>query len=143
MKKITIYTDGSCLKNPGRGGYAAILLFKQHKKIIKGGLKKTTNNQMELMAVIKGLESIKERCEIDLYSDSKYVLNGMESWIYSWKRNAWKTSKKQEVKNADLWIELDALIQGHQINYHWVKAHSGNRYNEEVDQIANREAHKM
>ncbi|PCJ17322.1 MAG: ribonuclease HI [Candidatus Cloacimonadota bacterium] len=142
MKKIIIYTDGSCLKNPGRGGYAAILFFNQHKKIIKGRVKKTTNNQMELMAVIESLRSIKEPCEIELYSDSQYVLNGLKTWMKSWKKNSWKNSKKEEVKNKDLWIELDKLREQHKMNYHWVKAHNGNKYNEEVDQLANDEAHK-
>lgn len=141
MKKIEIHSDGSCLGNPGKGGYAAIILFAGHKKIISGGAKVATNNQMELLAVIKGLEALKEPCEIDLYSDSKYVLNGLETWIHNWKKNNWKGSTGP-VKNVELWKELDELHQKHKINFHWVKGHNGDPLNEEVDKLARDEAQK-
>ncbi|MCO4781014.1 MAG: ribonuclease HI [Candidatus Cloacimonetes bacterium] len=144
MKKIKLYTDGSCLKNPGgRGGYAAILLYKGSKRVIKGGMQSTTNNQMEMMAVLRGLEAIKEACHIDLYSDSQYVLKGLKSWIHGWKKNNWKTKSKQEVKNVELWQQLDQAASLHSIEYIWVKGHSGDPYNEEADQIAYSEAHKF
>lgn len=141
MKKVELHTDGSCLGNPGRGGYGAILLFGKHKKIIKGRVKHATNNQMELMAVIKGLEAIKEPCEIELFSDSKYVLDGLELWMTNWKKNGWKTSKGP-VKNKELWMELDEMQHKHKIHFNWVKGHNGDPLNEEVDDIARAEAEK-
>ncbi|MDR0423244.1 MAG: ribonuclease HI [Rickettsiales bacterium] len=136
MDDVIIYTDGSCLGNPGDGGYAAILLYKGNRKDVKGKEKNTTNNRMELMAVIKALKSLKKKCSISLYTDSNYVKNGITEWIFNWKKNGWKTAGKQEVKNKELWLELDALVQQHIIKWHWVKGHSGDKYNEEVDKLA-------
>ncbi len=141
MKKIEIHTDGSCLGNPGRGGWAAIILFGEHKKIITGGIKLATNNQMELLAVIKGLEALKEPCEIQLFSDSKYVLDGLNTWIHNWKKNNWMGSSGP-VKNVELWKELDEMQEKHKIHFNWVKGHNGDPLNEEVDKLAKAEAGK-
>ena len=137
MEKIIIYTDGSCLGNPGVGGWGAILLYKGHKKKISGSKKLTTNNEMELTAAIEALKAIKNRdLEIELHTDSSYVKDGITSWIYSWKKNGWRTSKKKEVKNCLLWRQLDELVDGLKINWYWVKAHNGHKFNEEVDLLA-------
>ena len=133
---IEIYTDGACLGNPGRGGWGAILLYKNHKKEISGNMPHTTNNQMELKAVIEALKHIKKSLKIIIYTDSQYVKNGITSWILSWKRNGWKTAGKKLVKNYELWQELDLLAKSHQIDWRWVKAHNGNKYNELVDGLA-------
>ncbi len=143
MKKITIYTDGSCLDNPGTGGWGAILLYQENKKVISGGEKDTTNNKMELMAVIEALKVLKEPCDIDLYLDSTYVKNGITSWINTWKKNGWKTANKKEVKNQELWQILDKLQKKHNINWHWVKAHENNKLNNEVDNIARKTAESI
>ena len=136
MKKLSIYTDGSCLGNPGPGGYGALLIFNEHKKRLSKGYKLTTNNRMELLAPIAAFNSLKERCEIDVYTDSQYVKNGINQWIHNWKKNGWKTSTRKAVKNADLWQQLDEAVTQHNINWHWVKAHSGHPENEEVDDLA-------
>ena len=136
MKKIQIYTDGACSGNPGIGGWGAILIYNNTKKEIFDGDANTTNNKMELTAVIKSLESIKEECEIDLYTDSKYVKNGITEWIYSWKKNDWKNSKREEVKNKDLWQKLDELSKIHKINWFWVKGHEDNELNNRADELA-------
>ena len=133
---IEIYTDGACLGNPGKGGWGAILLYKGHKKEISGSKADTTNNQMELKAVIEALKHIKKSLKIIIYTDSTYVKDGITSWILSWKRNGWKTANKKPVKNAELWQELDSLAMSHQIEWRWVKAHNGNKYNELVDELA-------
>ncbi|MBT4921885.1 MAG: ribonuclease HI [Rickettsiales bacterium] len=140
-KKITLYTDGSCLNNPGNGGWGAILIYNGTEKAISGHQKDTTNNQMELKAVIEGLRSLKSRCEIDLYTDSKYVQQGMTSWIFNWIKNDWKSANKKPVKNKGLWLELHAESQKHDITWNWVKAHNGDKYNEKVDLLANKAAH--
>ena len=142
MKKIELHTDGSALGNPGKGGWGYILIFKGHKKTGSGGVKHATNNQMELMAVIKGLEEVKEPCDIQLFSDSKYVLDGLEKWIHNWKSKGWKTANRKDVKNKELWIELDELRHKHKIDFNWVKGHNGDPLNEEVDKLANSAAHK-
>ena len=142
MKKIELHTDGSALGNPGKGGWGFILVFGKHEKEGSGGVKHATNNQMELMAVIKGLEAIKEPCEITLYSDSKYVLNGLETWMNSWKKNDWKTAARKPVANKDLWVELDEMRNKHKIHFKWVKGHNGDEFNERVDRLANTAAHK-
>ena len=136
QKKIEIYTDGSCLGNPGPGGLGILLRYKQTEKKISQGFFLTTNNRMELLAVVVALELLKEPCIIDLYSDSQYMKNGITKWIFGWKKKNWKNSKGQPVKNKDLWLHLDKAIQRHQINWHWVKGHSGHRENEICDELA-------
>jgi len=133
---IKIYTDGSCLGNPGFGGWAAIIFLNDKKIKIKGKKRNTTNNQMELMAPIKALKKIPVGEKVQIYTDSKYVKMGITEWIESWKKNSWKTSSKKKVKNKDLWKELDRLSKKYQIKWLWVKGHSGDITNEEVDQLA-------
>ena len=139
-KKIEIFTDGSCLGNPGPGGYAAILKYKQTEKILSKGYYKTTNNRMELLAAIVALEQLKEACEVQLYSDSQYLRNGIMNWIHGWKKNGWKTANKQPVKNVDLWQRLDELVKSHHIEWIWVKGHAGHIENERCDIIAKTQA---
>jgi ribonuclease HI len=136
MKKIIMYTDGSCLGNPGPGGYGALIIFGKHQKTISKGFVHTTNNRMELMAPIAGLNALSETCSIDLYTDSQYVKNGINQWIKGWKKNNWRTSAKKPVKNVDLWKDLDQACSKHEIKWHWVKAHSGHTENELVDDLA-------
>ena len=137
MEKVTIYTDGACSGNPGPGGWGAILMYKGNKKEISGGKKETTNNVMELMAVIEGLKMLKYPCEVDLYSDSAYVVNAFEKgWIYNWLKNNWKTSGKEPVKNQELWKELYDLTQIHKVKFIKVKGHSDNEYNNRCDELA-------
>jgi len=143
MKKITIYTDGACKGNPGKGGWGAILTFKSasgvpHEKELYGYEAETTNNRMELMAVIMALEALKEPCEIDLHADSQYVLKGIKEWIHGWKARGWKTADKKPVKNDDLWRRLDDARQRHRIHWHWVKGHAGHEMNERADGLANK-----
>ena len=137
---IIIYTDGSCLTNPGNGGWAAIINENDEKKIISGNEKNTTNNRMELLAPINALRGIKPGSKIKIYTDSQYVKNGITEWINTWLNNNWKTSKKEDVKNKDLWIELYNLTKFLDIQWIWVKAHDGNPLNEEVDLLAKRAA---
>lgn len=137
MKALEIYTDGACRGNPGTGGWGVYLLYKNEKKEFYGGKLNTTNNQMELTAVIEGLKVLKEPCKVKLYTDSKYVMDGINSWIANWKKNNWKTASKKDVKNKDLWIELDAETCKHEIEWIWVKGHSGNIGNEKADALAN------
>ena len=137
---IKIYTDGSCIGNPGKGGWAAIIFNNNEKKILKGSKDLTTNNQMELTATIKALEYISTKDKIQIYTDSKYVKRGITEWITKWKINGWKTSKKEEVKNKDLWLELDKLTSKNSIEWVWVKAHSDDDFNNEVDLLARKEA---
>ncbi len=133
---IKIYTDGSCIGNPGNGGWAAILLMNEKKIKIKGYKKNTTNNQMELTAPIKALNKIPIGEKIEIYTDSKYVKIGITEWVTKWKKNNWKTSSKKKVKNIDLWKELDNLNEKYHIKWCWIKGHSGNILNDEVDQLA-------
>jgi len=133
---IKIYTDGSCIGNPGTGGWAAIIFLNEKKIKIKGKKKNTTNNQMELMAPIKALKKIPVGKKVQIYTDSKYVKMGITEWINSWKKNNWKTYSKKKVKNKDLWKELDHLSEKYQIKWLWIKGHSGNVINEEADQLA-------
>ena len=135
-KEVTIYTDGACSGNPGAGGWAAIILFQDHRKNVYGREENTTNNKMELMAVINGLKALKTSCNISLYTDSLYIKNGITEWINKWRVNGWKTSNKKPVKNMELWKELDETASQHKINWKWVKAHNGDRYNEEADNLA-------
>ena len=140
MKEVKIYTDGSCLKNPGIGGWAALIKYKKVEKILKGSKEETTNNQMELIAVIKGLELLKESCKVIIITDSKYVKDGISKWIINWKKNNWKTANKKPVKNQVLWLELDNLVQKHKVEWEWVKGHNNHTENEIVDNLANLEA---
>ncbi|TCP95777.1 RNase HI [Cricetibacter osteomyelitidis] len=135
-KKIEIFTDGSCLGNPGPGGLGILLRYKQHEKQISKGYKLTTNNRMELLAVIEALNTLKEPCDVELHSDSQYMQNGITKWIFNWKKNNWKASTGKPVKNQDLWIALDGAIRPHSINWHWVKGHSGHYENELCDELA-------
>ena len=137
---IKIYTDGSCLKNPGNGGWAAIINVGNEIKKISGNVKDTTNNKMELMAPIKALKKIDKDKKIEIYTDSKYVKLGITEWIHKWIRNKWQTSKKEDVKNKELWNELYNLNKSFEINWIWVKAHAGNPLNEEVDLLAKKAA---
>jgi ribonuclease HI len=133
---ITIYTDGACSGNPGPGGWGAILMSGPHRKELKGGEAHTTNNRMELMAVISALEALKKASRVDLFTDSQYVRNGITAWIHGWKRNGWKTADKKPVKNAELWQKLDHARAGHKIEWHWVKGHAGHPENERADELA-------
>jgi len=133
---IKIYTDGSCLENPGNGGWAAIIIDDGKKTQIKGSKKNTTNNQMELLAPIEALKKIPKGSEVQIFTDSKYVKSGITEWIHNWKKNGWKTADKQPVKNKELWEELDLLANQFEISWNWVKAHSTDELNNEVDLIA-------
>ena len=137
---IKIYTDGSCIGNPGPGGWAAIILNGNKQSIISGKKKNTTNNQMELMAAIEALKKIPKDQEVQMYTDSKYVKMGITEWIKKWSQNDWKTSSKQKVKNIELWKELNDISKKHKIEWHWVKAHAGNPNNEEADELAKKAA---
>ena len=137
---IKIYTDGSCLKNPGNGGWAAIININNEIKKISGCVKDTTNNKMELMAPIKALQEVKERQPIEIYTDSQYVKLGITDWIHKWIKNNWQTSKKEPVKNKELWMQLYELVKSYEIKWIWVKAHAGNTLNEEVDLLAKKAA---
>lgn len=136
MKSVTIYTDGACSGNPGPGGWGALLKYNGHEREMFGGEDETTNNRMELMAAIMALETLKERCSVELYTDSKYVMDGIKSWINNWKKNGWRTSAKKPVKNVDLWQQLDTATDRHDITWHWVKGHTGNVGNERADELA-------
>ena len=133
---IKIYTDGSCLGNPGNGGWAAIIIKGGKKTQIKGNKKNTTNNQMELLAPIKALKKIPKGSKVQIFTDSKYVKSGITEWIHNWKKNGWKTANKQPVKNKELWTKLHLLTNEFEIDWNWVKAHSSNKLNNEVDLIA-------
>ena len=137
---IKIYTDGSCLKNPGNGGWAAIICTDNEVKKISGSEKDTTNNRMELMATINALKEVNSEDLIEIYTDSKYVKNGITDWIHNWIKNNWKTSNKEDVKNKDLWVQLHDLNNNSNIKWNWVKAHTGNPLNEEVDLLAKKAA---
>ena len=137
---IKIYTDGSCLKNPGNGGWAAIININNEIKKISGSAKDTTNNKMELMAPIKALQELKEQQPIEIYTDSQYVKLGITDWIHKWIKNNWQTSKREPVKNKELWMQLYELTKSYEIKWIWVKAHAGNTLNEEVDLLAKQAA---
>lgn len=138
MSEVTIYSDGACKGNPGPGGWGALLVADGHEKELHGGEPATTNNRMELTAVIRALESLKRPCEVAIYTDSQYVKNGIQSWIVNWKRNGWKTADRKPVKNAELWRELDELVARHRVAWHWVRGHAGHEGNERADALANR-----
>jgi ribonuclease HI len=137
---IKIYTDGSCIQNPGNGGWAAIMLINNEKKAISGFKKNTTNNQMELMAAIEALKKIPFGEEVQIYTDSKYVKMGITEWIEKWLQNNWKTSSKKKVKNLELWKELSSISKKHKIKWLWIKGHAGDPINEEVDALAKKAA---
>jgi ribonuclease HI len=137
MTYVEIFTDGACRGNPGPGGWGALLRFGQEEKSLYGGERETTNNRMELTAVIEALAALKRPCEVKLTSDSTYVLKGIQEWLPNWKKRGWKTASKKPVKNADLWQKMDELIQIHSIDWFWVKGHSGHRENEIADELAN------
>lgn len=144
MKEVTIYTDGACTGNPGPGGYAAILMFKGAEKVISGAEKETTNNRMELLAVINGLLALKEPCKVNLYSDSQYVVDAFnKNWIQDWQARGWKTSDKKDVKNRDLWIILLGLLNMHKVTFVKVKGHADNEFNNKCDKIAREEYKKF
>lgn len=133
---IEIYTDGACSGNPGPGGWGALLRWNGHEKELSGGEEETTNNRMEMMAVIKALEALTKPSNVELYTDSKYVMQGVMEWMPGWKARNWKTAAKKPVKNQDLWQEIDELVQKHNVTFHWVKGHAGHPDNERVDQLA-------
>lgn len=135
---VEIYADGACKGNPGPGGWGAWLRFGDQEKELFGGAALTTNNRMELQAVIQALKALTRRCEVAVYTDSQYVQKGVSEWLKNWKARGWKTASKQPVKNEDLWRELDALCAGHKISWHWVKGHAGHVGNERADALANR-----
>tara|TARA_B100001057_G_scaffold458330_1_gene507466 strand:+ start:111 stop:533 length:423 start_codon:yes stop_codon:yes gene_type:complete len=134
--KLKIYTDGACSGNPGKGGWAAIILDEKGQSNISGGESNTTNNRMELMAPIMALKKIKTKSEIIIYTDSRYVKDGITEWIKKWKLNNWKNSNKKPVKNIDLWVKLDNCCQKHSVSWKWIKAHAGNKFNDLVDELA-------
>ena len=138
MKTVNIYTDGACRGNPGDGGWGVLIEYENFSKEYFGGEKNTTNNKMELKAAIEGLKVLKETCEVHITTDSKYVMDGITSWIQNWKKNNWMNSSKKEVKNKDLWIELDELTSRHKVEWNWVKGHSGHEKNEIADSLANK-----
>ena len=144
MKKVVLYTDGACSGNPGPGGYGAVLIYGGVEKEIKKKKKSTTNNKMEMMAVIKGLEALKEPCEVEVYSDSAYIVNAIEQgWIESWKKNGWRKADKKPVKNVDLWERLLELMEKHSVTFNKVKGHADDEYNNRCDRIAVREREKF
>ena len=136
-EKLDMYTDGACRGNPGPGGWGVVMYYGDHSKTLSGFAAQTTNNRMELTAVIEGLQALKRPCEIELYTDSKYVMQGINEWIENWKRNGWKTATRKPVKNLDLWQRLDQAISRHRVRWKWVKGHSGIAGNELADQLAN------
>ena len=144
MKNIILYTDGACSGNPGKGGWGAILKYGNHEKVLSGGEKETTNNRMELLAVIKGLEALKEKCSVEIYSDSAYVVNAfLQGWLSAWKENNWKTSSKKDVLNIDLWKRLDQLLEKHEVEWFKVKGHADNELNNRCDKLARAEIEKL
>jgi ribonuclease HI len=140
---VELFSDGACLGNPGPGGWAALLRFRGEEKEISGGEPLTTNNRMELMAVIAGLNALSRSCRVAVTTDSQYVQKGISEWIHSWKRKGWKTADKKDVKNADLWQTLDEARMRHSVTWHWVRGHDGHAENERVDVLARREAEKF
>jgi len=140
---VMLYTDGACKGNPGPGGWGALLQYKGVEKELWGGEPETTNNRMELTAVIEGLKALKRPSRVRIVTDSQYVKNGMQQWIHNWKRNGWRTAAKKPVKNAELWRELDRLVNLHQVEWEWVRGHSGHPENERVDALANKAIEEM
>lgn len=137
-KTVYLFTDGACKGNPGAGGWGVLLRYGGHEKELFGGEAQTTNNRMELTAVLSGLKTLNRPCDVIICTDSQYVKNGMESWIHNWKKNGWKTAGRQPVKNADLWQQLDEQVARHRVRWQWVKGHAGHAENERADALANR-----
>jgi ribonuclease HI len=143
MKEVTLITDGACIGNPGPGGWACILRYNGHKKELYGAEPRTTNNKMELRAVIEGLQALKEPCRVTVLTDSQYVKNGITNWIHGWKRKGWKTMTGSPVLNRDLWQQLDAAAARHQVHWRWVRGHAGHADNERCDTLATRAAQRQ
>jgi ribonuclease HI len=143
VKKVTIFTDGGCLGNPGPGGWAAILRYGKHERAISGGAAATTNNRMELSAAISALQTLKEPCEVIIFTDSQYLRMGITEWIHSWRKKGWVTAKREPVKNDDLWRTLDAACKPHRIHWNWLKGHAGHPENERCDALAGAEMEKI
>ena len=143
MKHVSIFTDGACKGNPGPGGWGVLLRMGEHEKELSGGEADTTNNRMEMRAVIEGLNALKEPCEVALYSDSKYVIDGITKWIHGWKKRGWVNAAKKPVANAEMWRELDEASRRHKVSWNWVKGHSGHPENERVDTLASDEAERI
>jgi ribonuclease HI len=143
MKQVRLITDGACLGNPGRGGWAYILRFGEHTREMSGSVAETTNNRMELTAAIEGLRALKEDCDVEVVTDSEYLKNGITTWIHGWKRNGWKTSAKKPVLNQDLWIELDELVRNHHVRWTWTKGHANHDDNNRCDELASQAARKL
>lgn len=137
-KTVYLFTDGACKGNPGAGGWGVLLRYGGHEKELFGGEAQTTNNRMELTAVLSGLKTLNRPCDVVICTDSQYVKNGMENWIHNWKKNGWKTAGRQPVKNADLWQQLDEQVARHRVRWQWVKGHAGHAENERADALANR-----
>ena len=137
QKSVSIYTDGACLGNPGAGGYGVLLRYGPHEKSLSGGYRLTANNRMEILAAIEGLKALKESCNVNLYSDSRYLVDAMtKGWVKKWQKNDWQRNKKEKAKNIDLWVMMLDLCQKHQVTFSWVKGHSGHAENEYCDQLA-------
>ncbi len=143
MKHVQLITDGSCLGNPGKGGWACILRFGEHKRELFGSEAETTNNRMELTAAIEGLKKLKESCAVEIITDSEYVKNGITTWIHGWKRNGWKRADKKPVVNRDLWIRLDELVNSHKATWTWTKGHASHEDNNRCDELANQAAREQ
>lgn len=142
MKRVELFTDGACKGNPGPGGWGALLRMGQHEKELSGSEADTTNNRMEMTAVIRGLEALKQPCQVDIYSDSKYVIDGITKWVHGWRKRGWVNASKKPVMNKDLWHDLIEATDRHKITWHWVKGHNGHPENERVDQLASNEAER-
>ena len=142
-KTVYLFTDGACKGNPGAGGWGVLLRYGGHEKELFGGEAQTTNNRMELTAVLSGLKTLNRPCDVVICTDSQYVKNGMESWIHNWKKSGWKTAGRQPVKNADLWQQLDEQVARHRVRWQWVKGHAGHAENERADALANRGAEQV
>jgi ribonuclease HI len=136
LSRVELYTDGACSGNPGPGGWGALLLYGDHRRELSGGETSTTNNRMELQAVIEGVRALKRSVPLTIYTDSVYVMKGITEWIAGWKRNGWRTAAKKPVKNEDLWRELDSVLEGHDVQWRWVKGHAGDPGNERADELA-------
>lgn len=143
LKKVICYSDGSCLGNPGPGGWAVLMRYKNNEKELSGAELNTTNNRMELQAAIEALKALKERCDVVIHTDSKYVQNGITEWMQNWKKNGWKTANRKPVKNLDLWQQLDEQVSKHQVTWAWVKGHSGHPENDRVDELARNAAENV